>query len=308
MEGTLQKINKYNIPFIDPKNILWKYGPVNTINRGVYRDIPVIIKCYNSSDYYRKNYYYEEVITEIYNYSLVKDSFHCCEIYGYSYNQDDEENNGEYEDHFYLILKDYGVGDIYDYMYQFKFYSSFENEEISDLNYHYELDNDIIMYTLDRDEKVKITLGICDAIEELHSKGIIHCDLKLENMIYEPKEKIVRLIDFGCSCNLKNESRGYSDEGMGTIGYMSEDINEGVITKRGDIYSLGVILIELWVGDIWKGGDNAEDCYDEVIEGLSILRKKESDLAKIIKLCISKEIKERPFISTVKRRIDKNLL
>ena len=73
--------------------------------------------------------------------------------------------------------------------------------------------------------KIKISLSICDAIEELHNNNIVHCDLKLENMIYDAKENLIYLIDFGCSCNLKNESYTYSDENMGTLGYMSSDIS-----------------------------------------------------------------------------------
>ena len=157
---------------------------------------------------------------------------------------------------------------------------------------------------------MKITRGICEAIEELHNKNIVHSDLKLENMIYDPKENIVRLIDFGCSCYLKTESYCYSDENMGTMGYMSDDISDGHITKRGDIYSLGVLLLELWLGDIWlkdieEGLEQSESCYNEVLDGLKRLRESEPELSKIIKICISKEIKDRPFIKTVKRRINK---
>jgi len=301
MEKTLEKLNKYNIPYIDQKNILWKETPEDTISKGIYRDNHVIIKIYNILDYYQENNFYEEVCTEIYNYSIVKDCFHCCDIYGYSTYEKDGET------YFHLILKDYGlIGDIDDYMNEFKFWTRSENSELNNLNYHYEVEDAYYyIYTLERDAKIKITLGICDAIEELHSKGMVHCDLKLENIIYDPKEKIVRLIDFGCSCHLKNEAYCYSDENMGTLGYMSEDISRGYITKRGDIYSLGVLVLELWVGRLWIEAYDEEGCYNEVLEGLTILRKKEPELSKIIKICLSKEIKDRPYIATVHRRLNK---
>ena len=81
---------------------------------------------------------------------------------------------------------------------------------------------------------------------------------------------------------MKNEAYCYSDENMGTLGYMSEDISRGYITKRGDIYSLGVLVLELWVGRLWIEAYDEEGCYNEVLEGLTILRKKEPELSKII--------------------------
>ena len=84
MEETLEKLNKYEIPYIDQKNILWKETSEDTISKGIYRENHVIIKIYNILDYYQENNFYEEVCTEIYNYSIVKDCFHCCDIYGYS--------------------------------------------------------------------------------------------------------------------------------------------------------------------------------------------------------------------------------
>ena len=72
--------------------------------------------------------------------------------------------------------------------------------------YQFNYDNYYYIYNLDKSTKIKISLSICDAIEELHKNNIVHCDLKLENMIYDAKENLIYLIDFGCSCNLKNEN------------------------------------------------------------------------------------------------------
>ena len=233
---------------------------------------------------------------------MIKECFHCCNLYGYSTLVQGDKKE------FLLILQDYGVSDIFDYMNKYKYWTPFENKELT--GYHYKNDGVYYSYTLEREEKMKITSGICDAIEELHNKNIVHSDLKLENMIYDSKENIVRLIDFGCSCYLKTDSYCYSDENMGTMGYMSEDISYGHITKRGDIYSLGVLLLELWLGDIWlkdieEGTDESDSCYNEVMYGLTRLREIEPELSKIIKSCVSKEIKDRPFIKTVKRRVSK---
>ena len=115
----------------------------------------------------------------------------------------------------------------------------------------------------------------------------------------------MKLIDFGVSCNLKSETYSYIDEDMGTMGYMSLELYNGSVYKRSDIYSLGVLLIELWVGDIWKNGETFEECYNEVLESLKILKKKEPQLVKVLKPCLSNKIEKRPFIKTLIRRLQK---
>ena len=296
MNQALEKCSKYNLECIDYKNILWRDR--NIIGNGVYRDNKVIIKIYNTADYYNEKDFYDEFTYELYNYSLIKNLYNCCHLYGYSY----YENGGNKE--FYLLLKDYDTGDLKDYCREYIYWTTFQQQEINPNYYQFNYDSYNI-YTLDRKEKIIITKRIIDAIEELHSKNIVHCDLKLENMIYDSKEKIIFLIDFGCSCNLKNESYTYSDENMGTLGYMSSDLSNGFITKRGDIYSFGVLILELWVGEIWRDGDSYEECYNEVKNSLLILKNKEKELSKIIKDCISYDYKKRPFIKTVNKRITK---
>lgn len=297
MEDTIQNISKYNINHIDYKNILWKDRDV--IGKGFYRDNPIIIKIYSSFNYSNINDLYNELSYELYNYSLIKNLNNCCHIYGYSY----YKNNDNIE--FYIILKDYNYPDLKDYTRDYILWTTFQQREIDPNYYQFNYNNYYYIYTINKETKIKISLGICDAIEELHNNHIVHCDLKLENMIYDAKENLIYLIDFGCSCNLKNESYTYSDENMGTLGYMSPDISDGYITKRGDIYSLGVLLLELWVGEIWKDGDDYNECYNEVKNSLTILNKKEKDLSKIIKKCISHDIKNRPYIKTVKNNLIK---
>ena len=297
MDQVLEKISKYNIDYIDYKNILWKDRDI--IGKGIYRDNNIIIKIYSSIEYYELTNFYDDFVYELYNYSLTKDLFHCCYIYGYSYYIDENDNK-----EFYLLLKDYNIGDLKNYCREFIFWTTFKQQEININYYEFKYENYNI-YTLERNEKILITKRIIDAIEELHNKNIVHCDLKLENMIYDSKEKLIKLIDFGCSCNLKNESYTYSDENMGTLGYMSPELSNGFITKRGDIYSLGVLILELWVGEIWKDGNEYDECYNEVKDSLLILRKKEKELSKIIKDCISYDYKKRPYIKTINKRINK---
>lgn len=62
---------------------------------------------------------------------------------------------------------------------------------------------------VDRQMRVHITRQICQGLNYVKQKGIIHCDIKLENIIFENEEKgSVKLIDFGTSC--ENYSSGFA--------------------------------------------------------------------------------------------------
>ena len=305
MDNFNQKIEKYKIPHIDYKNIRWKNnidsGATGDVYNGILQDeTSIIIKIYRLDDYYNENHFYEDALDELYNYSLVKGFFHCCELYGYSYSVEDDSKE------IYLVMKDYKViGNIYKYLSDYKYWTTFKKREIDSNEYLYIYNGIYNYYNLDRQQKIKITYAICDAIKELHDHNIVHCDLKLLNMLYDPKENLVKLIDFGVSCDLKSETYSYIDEDMGTMGYMSFELYNGCVYKRSDIYSLGVLLIELWVGDIWKNGSTFEECYNEVLESLKILKKKEPQLVKVLKPCLSDKVEKRPYIKTLIRRLHK---
>ncbi len=94
-----------------------------------------------------------------------------------------------------------------------------------------------LLYRLD------IFLKICDAMNYAHAQGIIHCDLKPENiMIGEFRETYV--MDWGIAKNVNNIAP--AKKISGTPRYMSpEVIRCEKIDQRSDIFSLGVILFEL---------------------------------------------------------------
>ena len=92
---------------------------------------------------------------------------------------------------------------------------------------------------------------ILEAVQDLHKNGIFHLDIKLKNILindnYEPK-----LSDFGLSETLDNCSNGKIINPRGTSGYMSPQIEQkkeydGI---KSDIYSLGISLFELVVGEL----------------------------------------------------------
>jgi transcriptional regulator with GAF, ATPase, and Fis domain/Tfp pilus assembly protein PilF/predicted Ser/Thr protein kinase len=94
------------------------------------------------------------------------------------------------------------------------------------------------------DSFVSLAVGVCRALEPLHQAGLVHGDLKPDNVIVGPTGT-VRLIDFGLVRN-EGESAGWP---AGTVPYIAPEVLEGsAADPRSDLYSLGVVLYELIAG------------------------------------------------------------
>ena len=91
--------------------------------------------------------------------------------------------------------------------------------------------------------RIEIFLRVCDAMEHAHSRGIIHRDLKLENvMIGRHRETYVT--DWGLALTL--EEAGNLPKVTGTPGFLAPEVlTTRKADVRSDIYSLGIILFEM---------------------------------------------------------------
>ncbi len=108
---------------------------------------------------------------------------------------------------------------------------------------------------------IRIGVQICDALQTAHAFGVIHRDLKLENVMildHPPGRDLVKVLDFGLAKHL-DDDRGLTARGLvvGTPHYISPEASvTGVSRPACDVYALGVILAELAIGQwLWTGGD-----------------------------------------------------
>jgi len=101
-------------------------------------------------------------------------------------------------------------------------------------------------------ESLRIALGMASALRELHARGLIHKDVKPENVLIDAAGR-VRLRGFGLASRLPSEHQdpGPPEVIAGSLPYMSPEqtgrMNRS-LDSRSDLYSLGVTLYELFTG------------------------------------------------------------
>lgn len=112
------------------------------------------------------------------------------------------------------------------------------------------------------EETVDTAVQICHGLKAAHDLGIVHRDIKPQNIIIN-REKVAKILDFGVAkltTQVTNVTDKYST--MGTVYYMSPDQFSGKpVDQRADIWSFGVVLYEMLTAQLPFQGDH----YQEVI-------------------------------------------
>ncbi len=97
---------------------------------------------------------------------------------------------------------------------------------------------------------VRTVIDLLDALDELHEIGVVHCDLKPENIFFHVDTRgdvIAKLLDFGVARVLP---RGEAKSSLGgTLRYASpEQVRGDEVDARSDVYAMGLVLYEMLAG------------------------------------------------------------
>ncbi|MBW6463267.1 MAG: Stk1 family PASTA domain-containing Ser/Thr kinase [Firmicutes bacterium] len=99
-------------------------------------------------------------------------------------------------------------------------------------------------------EAIKITRQIAEALEQAHAAGVVHRDIKPQNILFS-KEGKVKVTDFGIAIAGDGVTVTVGDSIIGSVQYISPEQARGELAgKQSDLYSLGVVLYEMVTGKV----------------------------------------------------------
>lgn len=110
---------------------------------------------------------------------------------------------------------------------------------------------------LETRQRLELMIQVCEAVQHAHENGVIHRDLKSENILVDSSGR-PRILDFGVARLVGTDEetatlRTNAGEILGTLAYMSPEQvggNPSQVDTRSDVYSLGVILHDLLTGKL----------------------------------------------------------
>lgn len=143
-------------------------------------------------------------------------------------------------------------------------------------------------------EACDYAIQIGQALEAAHSKGVVHRDIKPQNILMT-EDKELKVTDFGIANAATTETLTMGSSAMGSVHYISpEQARGGFTDARSDIYSLGIVLFEMLTGRVPFDGESAVSVALMHIEKqapsvLDINPTIPSDLAKVVSKAISKD-------------------
>jgi tRNA A-37 threonylcarbamoyl transferase component Bud32 len=112
-----------------------------------------------------------------------------------------------------------------------------------------------------------ITIEVGSALDHAHSVGIIHRDVKPENVMVR-RDGAVKLMDFGVAQVVDLERMTVTGQILGSPAYMAPEVLDGkALDFRSDVFSLGVMLYQMTTGVLPFAGKNPHEVLKRIAEG-----------------------------------------
>lgn len=158
-------------------------------------------------------------------------------------------------------------------------------------------------------KRYEIIKGICEGLLHLHDKRILHLDLKPGNILLD-EHMVPKITDFGLSVCLREDQNWASTLNLyGSLGYLPPEFFRGQRGFASDIYSLGVVIVEIVTGQ--KGYPEDEKAVENWMNRLEGSDQRDTQLdqvrvcTKIGMECMDSDPKKRPDASHIVDRLEK---
>jgi eukaryotic-like serine/threonine-protein kinase len=145
---------------------------------------------------------------------------------------------------------------------------------------------------------VAIIQQVCRALEAAHAEGVIHRDLKPQNIMRDPQGRIV-VMDFGLARSLESDGMTQTGALVGTLEYMSPEQALGApLDQRSDLFAVGLIFYELLTGKAPYKADTAiaslmKRTHERAIPASEVDASIPVSLSAIVSKCLERDPKDR---------------
>src|SRR3984885_8841739 len=145
-------------------------------------------------------------------------------------------------------------------------------------------------------EAVAVIEQVCRALEAAHRVGVIHRDLKPQNIMLEKGTGRILVMDFGLAKTLEGNRMTQTGAMVGTMEYMSpEQALAGSLDQRSDIFSLGLIFYELLTGQTPFRADSAlasliKRTQERVVPVSDFDKSIPPELSQIVSRCLERDL------------------
>ncbi|MBB5597905.1 protein kinase domain-containing protein [Neomicrococcus lactis] len=146
-------------------------------------------------------------------------------------------------------------------------------------------------------QALKVLEEILDGLAAAHSAGLVHRDMKPENVLLTETGR-VKVADFGLARAASNHTQ--SGTLVGTVAYVSPElVTGGKADKRSDLYAIGIMLFEMLTGDQpFRGESSMSIAFKHVSETVPppsrLIPELSQDLDELVEWCTAKDPEARP--------------
>jgi len=148
---------------------------------------------------------------------------------------------------------------------------------------------------LELDEALRIAIQVAEGLQEAHKKGVVHRDIKSANIMVDERAQ-AKIMDFGLARMTGGTLLTKEGMTMGTIAYMSPEQARGEeVDHRTDIWSFGVVLYEMFSGQLpFKGDHDQAVVYSILNEKPDPITNLSSEIPMSIDQVVGKALEKNP--------------